>query len=141
MRAVQFVFRQREIKYQQRQPEMNMPTKHLTILLFPALLAACASEPIIDPKGVNTAQYRQDLAECQAIADQVKVGQKAAGSAVAGAVVGAAVGAAVGNSNTAQRAAGAGATVGAAKGAGRGVNERQRVVRNCLRGRGYQVLN
>ncbi len=118
-----------------------MHTKSIFLLLTATLLAACASDPIIDPKGVNTAKYRQDLAECRVIADQVKVGQKAAGSAVAGAVVGAAVGAAVGNSNTAQRAAGAGATVGAAKGAGRGVNERERVVRNCLRGRGYQVLN
>jgi len=113
----------------------------LIALFAPLLFAACASDPIIDPKGVNTAQYRQDLAECRAIADQVKVGQKAAGSAVAGAVVGAAVGAAVGNSDTAQRAAGAGAAVGAAKGTGRGLSERERVVRNCLRGRGYSVLN
>ena len=118
-----------------------MQTKKFLIVLLPAVLAACASEPIIDPKGVNTVQYRQDLADCRAIADQVAVGKQAAGSAVAGAVVGAAVGAAVGNSDTAQRAAGAGAAVGAAKGTGRGLNERERVVRNCLRGRGYNVLN
>lgn len=118
-----------------------MRTKYSTFILLPVFVAACASDPIIDTQGVNTAKYQQDLADCRAIADQVKVGQNAAGGAVAGAVVGAAVGAAVGNSNTAQRAAGAGATVGAAKGAGRGVNERERVVRNCLRGRGYRVLN
>ena len=118
-----------------------MHTRLLVAAMCTALLAACASDPIIDPKGVNTAQYRKDLAECEAIADQVDVGKQAAGSAVAGAVVGAAVGAAVGNSDTAQRAAGAGATVGAAKGTGRGLSERQRVVRNCLRGRGYNVLN
>ena len=58
-----------------------------------------------------------------------------------GALTGAAVGAAVGNSDTAQRAAGAGAVVGGAKGTGRGVAERDRVVRNCLRNRGYAVLN
>ncbi len=118
-----------------------MHIRLLIPLLCSAMLTACASDPIIDLKGVNTAQYRKDLAECEALADQVSVGKQAAGSAVAGAVVGAAVGAAVGNSDTAQRAAGAGATVGAAKGTGQGLNERQQVVRNCLRGRGYNVLN
>ena len=118
-----------------------MRSKTSVLLMLTAALAACASDPIIDPKGVNTAQYNQDLAECRVLADQVATGKQAAGGAAAGAVVGAVVGAAVGNSDTAQRAAGAGATLGAAKGTGRAMNERERVVRNCLRGRGYNVLN
>ncbi len=105
-------------------------------------LGACASNaPIVDMRGVDPVRYEQDLADCQGYAEQVAVGGKAATGAAVGAVVGAAVGAAVGNSRTVERAAGGGAVVGAAKGTGRGLNERQRVVRNCLRNRGYAVLN
>jgi len=111
------------------------------ILILPLALAACASAPIIDPQGTNPARYQEDLAECQAIADQVKVGRQATGRAAAGALIGAAVGAAVGNSDSAKRGAGAGAVVGAAKGTGSGLSEQKTVVRNCLRGRGYRVLN
>lgn len=105
------------------------------------LLAACAQQPIIDTKGVNMTTYNKDLRECEAYAEQVQIAGKAAGGAVAGAVVGAVIGAAVGNSDTAQRGAGAGAAAGAAKGTGRGVQEKRQVVRNCLRNRGYAVLN
>ena len=106
------------------------------------LLTGCASNgPIVDMKGVDPQKYRQDLAECESYADQVAVGGKAATGAAVGAVVGAAVGAAVGNSRTAERSAGAGAVIGGAKGTGRGVRERKQVVRNCLRNRGYAVLN
>ena len=113
----------------------------LLFLAAPLLCAACAQQPIIDTKGVNMAQYRQDHSECEVYAQQVRTGRQAAGGAVAGAVVGAVVGAAVGNSDTAQRGAGAGAALGATKGAGRAQNEKQRVLRNCLRNRGYAVLN
>ena len=101
------------------------------------LCTACAHrQPIIDTKGVNMAQYQQDLYECEGYAEQVRVGQRAAGGAVAGAV-----GAAVSDSDAAKRAAGAGAVVGTTKGTGRAVREQQQVVRNCLRNRGYAVLN
>jgi len=113
---------------------------------FPALLtllltAACAQQPIVDTRGVNMARYDKDRIECEAFAQQVKVGQRTAGSAAAGAAVGAVIGAAVGNSDTAQRGAGAGAVVGASKGGSRARHEQQSVVRNCLRHRGYAVLN
>lgn len=118
-----------------------MRRQQLALFTLPLLLTACASQPIVDTKGVNMIQYQQDLAECETYAQQVQVAGKAATGAVAGAVVGAVVGAAVGNSGTAGRAAGAGAAVGASKGTGRGLHEKQRVVHNCLRNRGYSVLN
>ena len=105
------------------------------------LLAACAHKPIIDTRGVNMAQYENDLYECRAYAEQVDMTRQAATGAAVGAVVGAAVGAAVGNSKTAEKTAGAFAVGGAAKGAGRAVREKHRVVNNCLRNRGYAVLN
>ena len=104
-------------------------------------LSACASQPIIDTQGKSMAQYEQDLADCKEYAKQVRTGQKVAVGAAAGAAIGAAIGAAVGDSDTAQRTAGAGAISGSARGVERSVNERQQVVHNCLRNRGYAVLN
>lgn len=104
-------------------------------------MAACSSRPIVDMKGVDPAKYDRDLAECESYGRQVNVGGKAAAGAVGGAVVGAVFGAVVGNHETAQRTAGAGGVLGSAKGTGRGLNEREQVVRNCMRNRGYVVLN
>lgn len=99
------------------------------------------SGPIVDPQGVDMARYQADLSECQVIAEQVPVGERAAVGAAAGAVLGGAVGAVVGNRNTAARGAGVGAIGGGVRGASSGMSERDRVVHNCLRGRGYRVLN
>ncbi|MDO8273445.1 MAG: glycine zipper family protein [Gammaproteobacteria bacterium] len=118
--------------------------KALLVVIPLIVLTACAGvqrRPIVDMQGVNVAQYNQDLAECQGYADEAEAGRQVAGGAVAGAVVGAAIGAAVGNSDTAQRAAGAGAVGGGARGAASAVRERNQVLSNCLRGRGYRVLN
>ncbi len=113
----------------------------LMISLF--ALAACTTtdEIIIDRKGVNMAAYEQDLAECREYASEVKTGEKAAKGAASGAVVGGLIGAAVGNSRDAQRGAGAGAVTGGARGVAEGERDEQQVTKNCLRGRGYRVLN
>ena len=107
-------------------------------LLGITLTAGCAgsSKPIIDPAGVDMEQYNVDLAECEQISEQVeqKVGAGAAGGAVVGGLIGAITG------NTA-RGAGVGAVAGGAKGVSSTSKEEQRVVKNCLRNRGYQVLN
>ena len=123
-----------------------MIRKLCLLALAGTLLAGCAGRDpggrvIVDMKGVDPYQYQADLAECEDYADQVAVGEQAVTGAAAGAVVGGLVGAAVGDSGTAQRSAGAGAVLGGAKGTSRGLDERQRVVRNCLRNRGYAVLN
>ena len=52
-----------------------------------------------------------------------------------------AIGAITGNSSSAARGAGVGAVSGGAKGASQGEQDEVRVVKNCLRGRGYRVLN
>jgi len=118
---------------------MQAVTKTLTLTLMISLLAACAGRPIVDMAGVDPAQYQRDLAECRGYADQVP--KRAGGGAVVGALIGAAVGAAIGNSDTAQALAGAGAVQGAAEGAAMSHQERAVVVRRCLAGRGYRVLN
>jgi len=114
------------------------------VSLLLVVLAGCAgrsSGPIVDMRGVDPVQYRQDLAECNSYADQVAVGQRAAQGAVAGAAVGGALGAILDRETSAGEGAAAGAVVGGARGTAAGVRERRQVVRNCLRNRGYAVYN
>lgn len=118
------------------------------VILICAGLLSCQSGrgpgysgPIVDTKGVDMTRYETDLAECQAIADQVPVGERVVVGAATGAVIGGAIGTVVGNHRTAARTAGVGAIGGGVRGASSGLSERDRVIHNCLRGRGYSVLN
>ena len=118
------------------------------LLLGLISLAGCAGsyEPIIDRKaGIDEAKYQQDLSECRGYAEQVSPAGDAATSAGIGAVLGAALGA-IGGAITGS--AGTGAAVGAAvggaggiaSGIGSGVSSQKDIIRNCLQGRGYSVL-
>ena len=120
-----------------------MPRTYLLLMTVPVvLLAACASSgPIVDTQNTDMVRYEQDLAQCEAYAAQVNTGEQAGKGAAGGAVLGALLGAIVGNSTTVARGAGVGGVVGGAKGVAQGANEKQAVVRNCLRGRGDRVLN
>ena len=109
-------------------------------VLITAGCGAGRGDVVIDPYGVDMAMYKIDLAECREISKQVR--GKAGGGAVGGAVVGGAVGGIIGDSSrSAAKGAGAGAVVGVARGARATRHERQKVVKNCLRNRGYAVLN
>ncbi len=97
--------------------------------------------------GVNLAA---DRADCEDIAyDAFPEGsgaENAAGNALGGAAAGAAVGALVGAIfGYPGDYAAAGAIIGGASGAAEGAGEidyrRRAIIRNCLRGRGYSVLN
>ena len=112
------------------------------ILLGSMLIAGCASKtskPVIDPEGVDMAQYESDLAKCEQVAEQVE--QKAGNEAVNSAVVWGAIGAIFGDSEGAAKGAAAGAVSGGAGGMQDTNMERSKVVKNCLRSRGYNVLN
>ena len=118
------------------------------ILILSIWVTGCASsrpfvdEPIIDRKGVDMSRYYADEAECEAYANEVRTGEKVARGAVGGAVVGGAIGAIIDREpNSAERGAGVGAVTGGVRGAQDGVRETERVVKQCLRGRGYKVLN
>jgi len=104
------------------------------------VLAACTTtdEIIIDKKGVDMTRYAQDLAECRTYANEVRTGEKVAKGAASGAVVGGLIGAITGDAG---KAAGVGAVGGGARGANEGSREEVQVVKNCLRGRGYRILN
>lgn len=123
--------------------------KGLLILFLVSVVSACSNHHhhgdssgiIIDTKGVDLQQYHQDVSECQSYASQVPVAGRATKTAAGGAVVGGVIGAIVGDSTTASKGAGVGAVTGAVKGTSSGYRERERIVKNCLRGRGYRVLN
>ena len=112
------------------------------MLLGASLAAGCASKsskPIIDPEGVDMGRYQADLAKCEQVAQQVE--QKAGQEAVNSAVVWGLIGAIFGDTETATRSAAAGAVSGGARGNQDTNMEKSKVVKNCLRSRGYNVLN
>lgn len=118
------------------------------VLMMGLWMTGCAGnrtfvdEPIIDRKGVDMSRYYADKAECEVYANEVRRGEKIVRSAVGGAVVGGAIGAIVSRgSNAAERGAGVGAVSGGVRGAQEGIRETEQIVKQCLRGRGYNVLN
>ncbi len=121
--------------------------KHLALISLAFLLAGCSgfadpSGAIVDLKGVDRVKYEADLADCQGYADEVPIGKHVGTGAAGGAAVGAVVGAVSGANKTGiGQSAGVGSVYG---GTVRGVgamHEKQHVLRECLRGRGYRVLN
>jgi outer membrane lipoprotein SlyB len=113
------------------------------LILFTVFaLPACSgySDPIVDMTGVNQTVYEQDLAECKTYSTDVDTGKGMAKGAAGGAVTGGAVGAISRNGDVGS-AAGVGAVLGASRSGVKAANDKEKVVKNCLRYRGYKVLN
>jgi hypothetical protein len=108
-------------------------------------VAGCAGPAqervVIDTKGVDPVRYESDLMECAEYAGLVNVEGRVATGAAAGAALYAAVGAIFAGGEGAGRGAGAGALIGGARGGLEASAEQRRIVGNCMRGRGYRVLN
>lgn len=120
---------------------------HTGVVVGALVLAGCSSyRPIVDMQGIDEAQYEQDLAECQSYAEQVSPVQDAATHAVIGAAIGAAFGAIAGAwGGDAGTGAAIGASYGGAGGAlqggAGGASSQKSIIRRCMTGRGYSVLN
>ncbi len=128
----------------------------LALLLAISVLAQAQNTPnvIVDMEGVDPAQFNVDLQACQGAGTQVQAQnperEAVVGTAARGAAIGAAAGAISGNSGSQGAKTGAGVGVVAA-GARNAKNRREAksqtkeekdmVVKNCMRGRGYNVLN
>ena len=115
-------------------------------LMVVGVTVGCAGanvRPLVDMKGVNESAYENDLKDCQTYAQQQSgMGETAAKGAGAGAVVGGLLGLVTGGNKTGiAQAAGAGAVIGGAGGAFSGNQAQEAVVKRCLSGRGYKVLN
>ena len=126
--------------------------KHLAYLLCFCLVSGCiatnsgsifnaSGQPIIDTKGVNMSQYELDLEECSTFSEDISTGKSIAKGAVTGAAVGAVIEAITDDVRSRRDAIEVGAVSGGAQSGIRAVREKEQVVRRCLRGRGYKVLN
>lgn len=99
--------------------------------------------PMIDTRGgsVSASGYEADLRDCQQYAAQVGgAADRAAAGAVVGALFGAVLAAAAGSRYDRVATARAGAVTGAAGGAAQGEQDQRSIIRRCLAGRGYSVL-
>jgi outer membrane lipoprotein SlyB len=121
-----------------------MPTfmRHTASLLLIASIAGCAAhpDPIIDTKGVDPERLAEDWEECEAYTEEILVAEGIGKGATVGAAVGAATGA-VSSRRDVGEAAGVGAIYGGTRSGLDADREKQKVFKNCMRGRGYRVLN
>lgn len=117
-------------------------------LVIPIVCLAGACEnsganytPVID--GAVGANYNADLADCQALAasSSADVDGKTAGSAATGAVL-AGLSSVIwnGNSSNLGEAAAVGAVAGVTSSAVQKNSQRESIVKNCMSGRGYNVV-
>ncbi len=119
--------------------------KSLFVVPALVLVGACANsganyQPVIDgPVGPN---YNSDLAQCQQLAaSQASVDGSTAGNAAIGAAGAAATTAIIQDSSSnLGRAAAAGAVIGAGADVIAKNQNKEVIVRNCMRGRGYNVV-
>lgn len=122
--------------------------KVIAVVLIVSLLVGCANtgasyRPLVDLRNQTESQYQTDLQECQYHAKKVLgTGETAAAGAVTGALVGAAVASLFGGSRKSRNDSSMyGALAGAGSGAAKAENEQRTIIRRCLAGRGYNVLN
>ena len=117
--------------------------KYFLYLFLFSLIVGCASKKvIIDTKGVNLAQYEQDLSDCRGYQAQVNDHQRVASNAGIGAAIGAAVALVTGgDSDDASRAGGLGAIKGGVGTILEDDHTKDKVVKRCMSQRGYRVLN
>jgi uncharacterized protein YcfJ len=113
------------------------------------LLSSCATyNPVVDPQSVrNSDKYYRDKAECEALAKQNSGDWKTVGKdALIGGAVGAGTGSLIGViAGDTVKGLALGSVIGGVAGGAKGVYESEKdfetIYRNCMRARGYDVLN
>ena len=118
------------------------------LIFSTCFLYGCAGHrPIVDLRGEDRELYEWNLKDCQRYAEQVSPGATVVAGAGIGAGIGALAGLIVGaffGSNQGELMA-FGAAIGGMHGALSGgavaTQSQMEIIRNCLRGRGYNVLN
>lgn len=98
--------------------------------------------PVVDMQGVDPARYRQDLGECRTYARSVDNKGAAMEGAIGGAILAAILSAALGgDSQMNTQAATAGGFAGLVGNEGRAIGKQERIIINCMAGRGYRTLD
>lgn len=119
------------------------------VSLFILFVSCAGYRPAIDPRSVQDEQrYRIDLAECQDLAHRyADPANSAAGGAIVGGAIGAGLGAIIAGifeGNVGQGAALGtllGGTQGTIQSGTSGEYRYRQIYANCMRGRGYNVLD
>jgi len=113
----------------------------LTVLVLLAACAGASYRPMIDSRNVDMSKFEADLRDCQQYATQVAgAGTGAAAGAAVGALFGAVLAAAAGSRYDRGATARVGAVAGATSGGVEGETNQRDVIRRCIAGRGYSVL-
>jgi hypothetical protein len=117
-------------------------TRSYAAILIAVALTGCAAhpDPIIDTKGVDPERLAEDWEECEVYTEEIVMAKGVGKGAALGGAVGAATGAAS-NRRDVDEAAGLGAIYGGTRSGLEADREKQKVFKNCMRGRGYRVLN
>jgi len=113
-------------------------TIFLTILLPQLLGCTTTQEIVIDDRKINSQEYSKDLRDCRRLAGQIDAEGKVLKGAGSGSVIGGVSGVI---NDDALRGAVTGGMIGGVKGLDETEKGKLRVVKNCLRHRGYIVLN
>lgn len=108
----------------------------------PGAGAGAEYTPIIDMQGVDPGRYSSDLDACRGYARSVDVGAATINGAIEGAILGGLFSAALGgNHRTNMQSANASGLVAGTRQGERAVGKQERVVINCMAGRGYRPLD
>jgi outer membrane lipoprotein SlyB len=122
--------------------------KYNVLIIMLLLTISCVSNnsssilsmnnPIIDTKGVDMTLYETDLEECKAYSNDISTIKSIAKGSATGAAVGAVIEAI---SDKRKDAIEIGAVSGGTQSGLRATREKEQVLKRCLKGRGYKVLN
>ena len=96
---------------------------------------------IIDTRGVDESVFKKDYSECSNFAKNIDLTERTLKQGAVAGAAGAAVGAIIGGEEAAKKIGGSAAVLNAVEGNLDGRNEQAKIIKNCLRGRGYKVLN
>ena len=96
---------------------------------------------IIDTRGVDESVFKKDYSECSDFAKNIDLTERTLKQGAVAGATGAAVGAIIGGEEAAKKIGGSAAVLNAVEANLDGRNEQAMIIKNCLRGRGYKVLN
>ena len=96
---------------------------------------------IIDTRGVDESVFKKDYSECSDFAKNIDLTDRTLRQGAVAVATGAAVGAIIGGEEAAKKIGGSAAVLNAVEANLDGRNEQAKIIKNCLRGRGYKVLN
>jgi len=96
---------------------------------------------IIDTRGVDESVFKKDYSECSDFAKNIDLTERTLKQGAVAGATGAAVGAIIGGEEAAKKIGGSAAVLNAVEANLDGRKERAKIIKNCLRGRGYKVLN